>query len=454
MKKPILLQVLALIGFWVIFLSLQNPTVYKYSLGRVAKNYQNIQDERSLVAKPYDKISPQTYIRWDGYHYYQIKTGGYDIERAGSEKIFAFFPLFPFLWKALFLQPVGILLMNYLLFSLSILILLHTFSSKEKYLRNVLISLCLPSIIIFFMPYTEALFMLTASIGVYGMMKKKYWIYFLGFFLAAITRPSFTFLLLSIIGAEIFFLLQHKDFKNSSKNALLRILPLIVGTIAVSAIQFAYKSGSVFKFLEVQKYWNNQLSIPHNLRDWSQEGFGINIGVVFIIALPLIALALNLLFRQINKNSKNKIFDYNNIKDFLLITSIIYVIGNALFIFFFRGGSLNCLFRFTICNPFFYILFFTGFDYIVKLSKNLRFVLFFSFLLTAFFVLGFADYSTYWNFSDLGFFILAAVSILWVFQDYSKYKIYYVASFLLLSLNLLWTTYLFNSFLNDGWIFA
>ena len=248
MRKPIILLSATLICFWIIFLGLQNPTVYRYSLGLIANNWQNENGERKLVDKPYEKLTGDKYIRWDGKHYDQIRNSGYDIEAAGGDYIFAFFPLFPLIWKVTNLPPVGILFMNYLFFSISILLLLKTLSEPGKYVRNTILSLSLPSIIIFFMPYTEATFILLISIGIYGFVKKRYWIFFVGFLFASLTRPSYTFLLLSIIGTEVFYFAWNKNVKTALTNTLCRIAPLLAGTLLVSLIQYAQGSGSLFKF--------------------------------------------------------------------------------------------------------------------------------------------------------------------------------------------------------------
>ena len=99
-------------------------------------------------------------------------------------------------------------------------------------------------------------------------------------------------------------------------------------------------SGSLFKFIEVQKYWENIFAIPHNIRDWSHEGFGINIGVVFLMFIPLLALIFQLFHLQLNPKGKKWFLDYKSPKDYLLILSVIYLVGNSLFVVFFRGGSL------------------------------------------------------------------------------------------------------------------
>lgn len=454
MKKTLLIQLVALLGFWLLFLGLQNPKIYRNSLGLVANNWQNQQGERKLVKAPYTQLNNNNYLQWDGEHYARIKAQGYQVEQAGGDYIFAFFPLFPILWKISLLPPVGMLFLNYLFFSLSILLLLKLLAGPGQYRLNALLSLSLPGLVIFLMPYTEATYMLLVSVGLYGFVKKRYWIYFAGLGLAALTRPSFSFLLLSIMGTEFFFVWRHQQVKMAVVNTLRRISPLLAGTAVVSLVQYAQGSGSWFKFIEVQKYWENVLTVPHQLRDWSHEGFGINIGVLFLLFVPLLVLLFQLFFRQLPTDGKASGLSYQSPRDYLLVLSLLYLIGNCLFVLLFRGGSLHCLFRFTICSPFFYCLLFLSFDYIRTIAANIRLFVFSTLALLSLLVLGLADYSTYWNFSDFGLFLLIDVLGAWLFQDWQNHRTYRVGLVLLLAANLLWTSYLFNTYISNGWIFA
>lgn len=454
MKKTIVLLIMMLVGFWLVFTGLQNPKISSNTLGLVADNWHMENGDRLLIDKPYIELTNKNYVQWDAKHYHRIKSHGYDIEQAGGDYVFAFFPLFPLIWSISSLPPIGILFLNYLFFSASVLLLLRAFSDNKNYLQNTIISLCLPSLIIFFIPYSEASFMLFISIGTYGFVKHKYWLFFTGILLASLVRPSYIFLLLSIFGVELFFFIRHRNFNLALKNTISRVLPLILGTTAVSFYQYTQNSGSFFKFIEVQKYWQNILGIPHNLRDWSHEGFAINIGVIFLIAIPLLIIVLQLFIGQLRKKNSFLSLDYSSSKDYFFLLSLIYVLGNALFIVMFRGGSLHCLFRFTLSSPFFFILLYTSFDYIRKTSFNFRFFIISSLALMSLFVLGLADYSTYWNFSDLGIFIFISALTLWIFQDLKSNRIYQFGSYMLLIINLFWTTYLFNTYIIDGWIFA
>lgn len=446
-----------LIGFWIFFFSFQNATFYNATLGKISQNWTNINGERKLIQTHYTTVTNSKLIRWDACHYHLIKEKGYDIQAAGGDYIFAFFPLFPLVWKISHLPPLGMFFFNYSLFVFSIGLLLKLFSHSTNQKNNIMLSLTFPSLVIFLIPYTEATFLFATTIGVYGFLKNKYWLFFLGLFLASITRPAYTFLFLSFIGTEFFFFIRKREIVNAIKNCFKMVLPLLAGTFFVSILHLFNGSKRVFKFIEVQKYWDNTLSIPHKLHDWSHEGFGINIGILFLVFLP-IAFALFALFRQQfkkNNSFQNQLIISIGYKQFyLVILSIIYLIGATLFIIFFRGGSLNCLFRFTLCTPFFFILLFGGFNLLKGIQTSVRFSVFLGLTISSIILLYSAAYSAEWNFSDTGIFILILSILFWLFQDFSTSMIYKVGLYFTVFFNLIWTTYLFNMYLNDGWIFA
>lgn len=432
---------------------MQDKAVYESTLSKFALNWNNINGEIKLVDQPYSRLSNNNFVNWDAKHYYQIKQNGYDVKSAGGDYIYAFFPLFPLIWKLTALPPVAILVLNYFFYTLGVWLLLKIFSAENNMLVNTILSFSIPGLVIFLIPYSEAIFFLTISVGVFGFIKKKYWIYFVGLMLAAIARPSYTILGLAIFFTEIFFLIDKVYYKQFVKNLLLRVLPLIAGTIVVALFQLSQGSEDFFKFIKVQAYWENILSIPHNLRDWSHEGFAINVGILIMVFIPIIILLFQKTvqrFRKLIKNSSN----FDDIKYYIQIISMFYVIGSTLFILFFRGGSLNCLFRFTICTPLFLITVYALPKYINNIATSVKSFFFLSFTLIAVLVLGLTDYSTFWNFSDLGLFILCSSVGLWIYSEYQKQPFYKVILYSTLIINLVWTTYLFNMYLNNAWIFA
>ena len=92
MFRNIVTCLLFFIGFWVLFLALQNEKIYFNTLGRISKNYYHLEDGTiGKEKKIYEKITNDNVLHWDGVHYYSIKEQGYS---ADEDWKFAFFPLF------------------------------------------------------------------------------------------------------------------------------------------------------------------------------------------------------------------------------------------------------------------------------------------------------------------------------------------------------------------------
>ena len=453
MRKPVFILLLTLTLFLGLFTLLEHEGFYRYTLGLVAKNWVNDDGGIRRERKPYEHPTSSNYIQWDGVHYQFIKVHGYDVERTGSDYIFAFFPLFPYLWRLTHLPPLGILFLNYLFFSGGLLWLLRLFSPPQHRVRDTLLALSLPGLIIFLLPYTEATYFLVVTLGIAGLMKERYGLYFAGFYLAALTRPSFTFLLLSLLATEGVFAVQYRSVWRLLKQVGLRILPLLLGTLTVSVIQLWQGSGDPLRFIKVQKYWSNVLGVPHGLSDWSHEGFGINIAVVFLIFVPLLTLLLRVIYRQLFLREERP-FRASDPRDYLTLLSLFYLVGNTLFVLLFRGGSLHCLFRFTLVNPFAYLLLFSAFRHLQPVPLELRSFFFFTLVFTAFIVLILSNYSSHWSFSYTGFILMVLTLGLFLFQDHPATRLYRTLLYSTYGLNILWTTYLFNTYISNGWIFA
>ena len=175
--------------------------------------------------------------------------------------------------------------------------------------------------------------------------------------------------------------------------------------------------------------------------------------MVFLIFIPLLYLLAKWFFALIRKSERFGL-NYEKPQDYLALLSAIYLLGMTLYVLLFRGGSLHCLFRFTICSPFIFILLFSAFEFIgrVPFQKRLKIVFISGFFGFSIFFL--AEYSRFISFSDLGFFILAAVIGIWLFQDRLSSRLKKTSLITLLLVNIIWTTYLFNMYISNGWIFA
>lgn len=432
--------------------------VYHRTLGKVSSNWVRENDIPVLKHVPMTPPNNENVIQWDAVHYERISKTGYSYDKSsgGSDYIFAFFPLFPFVWKLSCLPPIGVMVLNYILFVCAFLLVQKLFIAflSPSWL-NVLFAWAMPSIIIFLIPYSEALFMLTVSAGLYGMARKKYALYFIGFFLASLCRPAYTFLFLSILCVEVLDLFNHRNTLRFIKSFFAKSLPLILGTLTVGVIQWLEHGQSIFKFVEVQKYWNNVLQWPGKPVDWSHEGFGLNVAVVWIIALPLLVFLLVHALKQVKQiMRKNASRATYSVKQYILLVSVFFTVGSTLFILMFRGGSLHCLFRFTLCTPFFYVLLAYGFDYIKNFKWTRRFIVWMVLASLGMLMLDKAEYSQQWNFSDFGFFVLCATLLFWIMQEFSSLRLYRIGLATTVLANLFWTAYLLNMYLNNGWIFA
>lgn len=453
-KKSLFLLILVFASFWIIFVGLQNDTIFDESLGRICNNWENINGERKLVDQPFTEVDNENYVRWDAVHYKLIKDNWYSVELAGGEYIYAFFPLFPLIWKFSFLPPLGILFLNYSFFVIAILIFSNLLSSTKSYINNILIACSLPSLIVFFIPYTEATFLLMSAIGTYGFVRKKYAVFFIGFLLASLTRSAYVFIVLSFICAELFFFFEHKKIMTLLKNTFLRIAPLLIGTAIASIVQLISGSSSLTTFIDVQETWEHVLGMPHHLRDWSQESFSMNIGVLILILIPIVAFTVQKALTQLKKIKEPATTEVEDRKYYLVILSLCYLVLLTLFIIFFQGGNLHTLYRYTISTPFFYILLFAAYPLVVDLAKNFKSFTISVLSLIAVFILGLADFSTEWNFCDMGLFLIILSCIFWLFQEHSTKRIYKYSLYASILLNLVWTCYLFNSYIVDAWIFV
>jgi len=454
MKKNITICLLCFIGFWIVFLAMQNKTVYFNTLGKISSNYYFMEDgNRGKEKKTFEKIADENMLHWDGEHFFAINEKGYS---ANEEYRFAFFPLFPFIWKLTTLSPSNVIFLNFFMFACGLLILAYLFKQKWK---NVLVILSLPMFVVFLIPYTEATFFLMFSIAVLGYMKDKYWLYFIAMALASLSRNTILFVFPAIICVEILFFIKERNLRQSLIRTSLGSLPVLIGTAILSLIQYFSGSGSIFKFLESQKYWGHKFSFPNfmNLHDWSYESFVINVPTLIMIGIPLSIFLLYITLRQLNTIKKDipfLSFSSENKLDYLNLVIIFCSMAAFASIVLFRGGGLFGLSRFLLCSPYFVLLLFLNQEKLLSITSYKRVITFLLLALYSFTILILCNYLAYFGFHYLGFFIFVSTMALYLFKDTKQkliYKVFLIGTGIL---NILWTTYLFNMFLCNGWLYT
>src|SRR5688572_26117746 len=217
--KAFLTSVIYLFAFLLLFVLFQNNTFYSNTLGRISQNYEHVGEFGvQKVSKPFTQIKNENFERWDACIYQCIKDRHYINEEGYYGYVRgAFFPLFPYTWKLLHLNHIGISLLNYFLFALAVMLLVNNFlkAADNIKLLTFLLFISLPSTVVFSIPYTEAFFIITASLMFMGITKNNYKLYFIAALLLAMVRPATLFVFLSIFSIEVIILLlkkHHGDF--------------------------------------------------------------------------------------------------------------------------------------------------------------------------------------------------------------------------------------------------
>ena len=454
----------------IIFKCFQNETIFKNTLGQIAITYYHNPETGSQYTgevivkthKPYTTFDEANFLHWDVkfYKYMSENSYGKDDTWPGIGT-YAFSPLFPFIWKMSHLSAKYIGILNYLMFAFSIVILSSLFLLPKDF-SNVdriclfALALTMPSVFSFYIPYCEATFIFTLSIALWGLFKEKFWFFFIGLIAFALSRPSFLIVGLAFICTDIYFLILHKNYKLFIRELGLKLLPIFIGMLITFFLQYLH-SGSFFKMFEVHsQFWNHNFQIPKTISDWSAEGYGMNIFSIVCIVLPTsLLLFTTFLKNEISKiNPAVSLFAPQTRNEYLFTVSIIYFVGNFLFVFLTQGGNLNGLHRYILVSPFFYIFLFILASKVRTINLRVWLRILIPMIIIGFLALCSGPYKHSITFLDMGFFLLVFSMFYFIYLNRMRLpqKIYFLA--LLILCNTIWLTYLFNHFLNDAYIIA
>lgn len=445
-----------------VFKLLQNEKIYNNTLGVISENYERIGGwdnyEIKKTSKPFLQIKNEYFKTWDAAIYNCISERMYspDNDCLGNVRA-AFFPLFPVLWKITYSSPIGISIINYFLFILSIafLVLFLVKTTLFNKLVTYAILITLPSTIIYYIPYTEALFLFTMTVAAIGIIKKKYWMFFAGSFLMSMVRPATVFILIAIVFAELIILFKNKNYRLFINEIIFKSIPFMIGYFCAIFIQYLF-SGSWTAFIEAQKYWAGGVHIVKGFSDWSIEGFGLSSFAIFFVCLPGMLFTLFLLINRNNKTTGDYILKIKNYGiGYLLLISIFYLIGIFAFTLITSGGNLHSFFRFTLASPFFYIAVLIFLNYLYEKPVKVFVLIFIILNVLLILFLNFVDYGGgRIQFSFFGLYLFIATGLFLIIKKIISQPTQIVIILALIILNTIWNTYLLNVFFSDGWIFT
>jgi hypothetical protein len=452
-----------------IFKLLQNETIFKNTLGRIAITYSNTENDKDKKStnniiktdKSFTSFDEANFIHWDVkfYKYMAENSYGKDNSWPGAGT-YAFSPLFPFLWKLSHLSSKYIGILNYLLFAFSILILSNLFLlpldfGKVDRLCLFTLALTLPSVFSFYIPYCESTFLFTMSIALWGLFKNKFWLFFVGLIAFALSRPIFI-VALAFICTDIYFLILHRNYKLFLRELSIKILPIFIGMFLTFFIQYL-SSGSFFKMFQVHsKFWGHNFQLPTTITDWSTESYGMNIFAICCVVIPS-AFFLYTYFQENLKPTQMppiSLFSKENRREYLFSLSIVYFIGNFLFVIVSQGGNLNGIHRYILVSPFFYIFFFILIKKLKTIEMKYILVVLIPAVVICFLLLIHGPYQHNITFLDMGYFLSVFTLIYFILFNRMKTTAKIVWLLLLIPGNTVWLCYLFNHFLNNSFIIA
>lgn len=425
--------------------ALEQEGVYRKVSG-IVKTYERIDADDGTwyakkVEKPFSIPSNTNMLSWDASHYDEIQKHLYNPEKIWIGN-FAFFPLFPLLWRITHLSPIGISILNYILFCTGLFLLISCFRPRPP-LWMLLLVFCPPMVVIYMIPYSEALFFICVTIGLYGLFHKKHWVYFAGFALGAMTRSAGNILVVAWIIADILAALHNKcSFKQTLCNIGRHLAPIVTGVAAVIIFQHLRGAEHWFQYVIAQGEWGKSLSLPSwPLSDWSRESKSVSHPLIFILTVPaLIWLAMTFINGFQNKTP----FDERKTVRCL---SLLFFIGNVLLALLTQHGCMYSQARLLSCTPFFTFLLL---DMATTEQKPFwRYTL--ATTLTVTFIL---YLKTFLAIDFLGFTIIILIAVLVFFNRQFDRHVRNTILGATLLLNIFWTAYLLNCFLTNGWIFT
>ncbi|MES2590987.1 MAG: hypothetical protein V4608_03795 [Bacteroidota bacterium] len=446
--KTLFLTVLIAAGYSILFITvynlLQNPSLYNRFFSEVMSTYEIQDNSITVVKKPFAPVTEKSFVEnMDAHHYLYIKDNqyNYDPNDEVTRSNFAFFPLFPLAWKISQLSGIGISILNFLLHIASVIILAWIFC-RQSILLSLIAVLTLPTLTVFLIPYSEALFMFSISLALLGWYKENKLIYVSGLLCASMTRPVFILLIGSIIATEIFLLLCDKNRKINYQHLFITVATILGGTFIVTLFQRMYHHGSLLTFIDAQKHWGTFLQIPKTIVDWSNEGYGMNVGaMVFCFVFGSVVLISKFI------KTEKGVFNY------WYYFSWIYLLFATVFVLFLQGGCLHSLYRYTLCTPFCYIIIFQHINNLNKIPIKKIFLIFSLFIACCIVFFNQAAYGSSWGFSKTGFMLLCLNLVFFMLIPYTSKTQKYIGFSLLILASIIWNAYLLNMFVTRAWIF-
>ena len=316
--------------------------------------------------------------------------------------------------------------------------------------------LSMPYMVIFLIPYSEALFFVCIALGLYGLLKERYWLYFVGFTLGCMTRAAGSILLVAWVMADVLGALHtRRALKLLLRDIALHVAPIVTGVAAVMLFQHYRGAEHWFEFILAQQYWGKELSLPTwPLTDWSDESKCVTQPLLFVLFVPALAwlgtklidgIRVRLGKKDVPQDAAGSTSCY--LWSLVRMLSVLFFVGNIVLALFTQKGCMYSQARLLTCTPFFFFL-------MIDIYHTPR-VGFWRWVVAVFVVVAAILCSDMiLRLDTLGCGLTLLLAVLVLFGRVLNRHLRHVLLCLMLVLNIFWTAYLFNCFLSCGWIFT
>jgi len=376
-------------------------------------------------------------LHWDAEWFDSIRLNGYMFVY-GQMNNLAFFPLFPYFWKYTALDPMGISVVNGVLFTISFAILMsRTIVPTGMYF----FILSIASFIFFALPYSESLFFLFSVFILVGYDKENNYLKIIGFLGASLVRSASMIFVIAILICAI--IPDNKDSKRRD-SYIYNLISSFLGVLVVSFIQYS-QTGKWFYFIDVQKFWGRSWSLPQFPLTTTFPERTLNIdGIAFTVGLIAIFYTIKWFFDFIC--SFKKLGSGNFTVNKSVAFSALFISGvtilDVCFTFKLNNASnIWSINRHILCTPFAIVFLGWLYNYSIKNRAELYF-LFFS-ILSGIYLTGLYQYPNH------------ALHYVVFFSSFLLLKYYYSLSIYLIPIyifNIIIQILFYEDFIKNLWI--
>jgi hypothetical protein len=296
---------------------------------------------------------------WDAGILATIRDQGYFFNPAGPPWNTGMFPLFPYVWRWTMLGAPGICVLNFIIMLSSFWWLIKTYRFPPML---QLWLLAVPSMIFFYLPYSEAFFFLSATMIIAGVEKDNRWLMAAGIYLAMLSRGTGLFFIPIVIALEWAqdFSFRKEVLINVARKSFLPVSAVFLGLATIALMQYI-QTGYPLAFLHVQtvgtgKAWHG-LHFP--VTTWYQAENLWADGSAALVGFAASFLMLFTVGGKPDENVKDKPITWNTrvvrFSMMYLAIQVWYVLFNAPIHEASGSVSIMSLGRYVFCTPFWMI---------------------------------------------------------------------------------------------------